>query len=192
LYRHVNILYDASVELTKSRRHMRLVAIAGSFGLITTMIGCGMVESTPNDNGSQGQSTSASASSATPANKFGNRTNPSCSLISAEEIGVIVGVDEPTSVGPQPNECIFYLTPLGRPRAEVVTVRLTEGSGLPGYEPVSGLGYEAEWNAGFKQLEVLQGSARLTIALQLSEAIVPDKDFLGLAIRIFRTVEKRR
>lgn len=180
------------MELTKIRRHMRLLAIAGSFGLITSMIGCGMVESTPNDDGSRGQSASASASSTIPANKFGNRTDPSCSLISAEEIGVVVGAEAPTSVGPQPNECIFYFTPLGQPRAEVVTVRLTEGSGLPGYEPVSGLGYEAEWNAGFKQLEVQQGSARLTIALQLSEAIVRDKDFLGLAIRIFRAVENRR
>ncbi|MFC0533918.1 hypothetical protein [Phytohabitans kaempferiae] len=60
----------------------------------------------------------------------------------------------PTSVGDRPMECIFFFSPLGQPPAQTVSIRLVKGSGLPGFPPLDGLGYEAQWHGPGRSLRV--------------------------------------
>lgn len=115
-----------------------------------------------------------------------------CALVTAEEVGELVGLPSPASVGDGPTDCIFMFTPLGQTSAESVSVFLIQGQGVAlSGTPVPGLGETAVWSQSSSQLQVQLPHAVMSIYVQLPPEKAPQQQLMELAARIFQLAEPR-
>jgi hypothetical protein len=128
----------------------------------------------------------ATQAAATPAGGGGGGASNICQLISAAEIGQIVGKTVATTE-PGKNDCTWTLNDKSDPPIPIggaVTVR-TEGNAslagpkiaFPGGEDISGIGEQAYWTDGFSVLYFVKGGASYAVQLVLFNKADPRKDY---------------